>query len=133
MSAQSAILRACSHDPKPCEVNMGKGEILFTCAECYNASVYARRAERKTQLAEFWGKHAAEQAAAMRDAVATVGQRVQYFCPSMLGAYFGGITLTGRIVKNRNGVAIVKLDRPYNGQLSAAWHNGWKQVKEFSA
>jgi hypothetical protein len=128
MTAQDTILRACSHSPKPCEVNMLDGTTLAVCGECWNQSVYARRAERKTQLAEHWSKFAGEQEAAMRDAGASIGQRVQYFCPSMLGAYFGGLTLTGRIARNRNGVAIVKLDRPYNGQHSAAWHKGWKTI-----
>ena len=108
---------------------MGKGEILFTCANCYNASVYARRAERKLQLSEHWQGYSREQREAMREVGAVPGQRVTCFLPSMLGGYFGGITLAGRIVLNRNGVAIVKLDRPYNGAHSAAWHKGWKEVQ----
>lgn len=129
MNAQETILRACSHERKPCEVNMGHGEILHTCADCYNASVDARRQERKHQLSVHWNKYRAEQEKAMRAADAHVGQRVSYFCPSMLGAYFGGITVTGRIVLNRNQIAIVKLDRPYDGKTSTAWHNGWKEVR----
>lgn len=128
MSAQDTILRACQHERKPCEVNMGKGEVIFTCSDCYNASVYARRAERKLQLSEHWQGYSREQREAMREVGAEVGQLVTCFLPSMLGGYFGGITLTGRIVLNRNGVAIVKLDRPYNGAHSTTWHKGWKEV-----
>lgn len=108
---------------------MGRGEVLPVCSDCYNASVYARRAERKTQLAEHWRVFADKQKQSMRECGAQVGQRVTSFYPSMLGPYFGGLTLTGRIALNRNGIAIVKLDRPYNGQHSAAWHNGWKEVR----
>ena len=129
MGAQETILRACQHPHRPCEVNMGRGEVIHTCADCYNASVDARRRERKNQLAVFWNDFRAKQEKAMREANAHVGQRVSYFCPSMLGGFFGGLTLTGRIVLNRNLVAIVKLDRPYNGQKSCQWHNGWKEVQ----
>lgn len=54
MDAQTTILRACGHPTHPsrvCEVDMGKGERLRVCADCYNASVAARRAERKAYLA----------------------------------------------------------------------------------
>src|SRR5258708_31916024 len=126
MSAQDTILRACSHDRKPCEVNMGNGEVLNTCADCYNASVYARRAERKVQLAEHWTKYREEQADAMREAGAFVGQRVSYFCRSMLG--LGGITITGQIRANRNGIVVVRLDQIVDGKREASWNKGWHGV-----
>jgi hypothetical protein len=68
MNAQDTILRACQHERKPCEVNMGNGEVIFTCGDCYNASVYARRAERKVQLAEHWNAYRCAQQEAMREA-----------------------------------------------------------------
>lgn len=60
----------------------------------------------------------------MAEAGAFIGQRVQYFCRSMLG--FGGLLVTGQIVSNRNGVAVVKLDRAYDGKKQTEWNKGWR-------
>jgi len=128
MTAQDAILRACHHDTgNPCELDMGHGEKLNVCANCWNASVYARLEERKKQLAEHWRKYVWEQKKAMDEVGAFVGQRVQYFCRSMLG--LGGITITGRIVTNRNGVGVVRMDQIVDGKREAAWNKAWREVQ----
>lgn len=127
MNAQTAILRACQHPTSnPCEVNMGKGERLNVCSDCWNAGYRARKAERKQQLAEHWTQYRAEQACAMSEAGAKVGQRVQYFAASMLG--LGGILITGQIVTNRNGVAVIRLDSKYDGKRFTAWSKAWKEA-----
>jgi hypothetical protein len=126
VTAQDTILRACSHSHKPCDVNMGRGEILPVCAECWNQSVYARRTNRKAQLADHWRQYREEQSCAMREAGAVIGQRVSYFCRSMLG--FGGMTVTGRIAVNRNGIAVIRLDRIVDGKRQAAWSKGWRPI-----
>ncbi len=129
MPTQDEILRACDHsDRQRAETNMGRGEILKVCADCWNASVYARRQDRKLQLATHWQEYRTKQAEAMKAAGAEVGQRVQYFCPSMLGAFFGGITVKGIIRVNRNGVAYVQLDQASNGTRATEWNKGWKQA-----
>lgn len=47
------ILRDCCHDRgRDCEVDMGHGETLYVCCECWNRHVYARQEARKAQLAE---------------------------------------------------------------------------------
>ena len=52
MDVQETILRACSHEgERRSEVKMPGGEIIWVCCDCWNASVYARRAERKAALA----------------------------------------------------------------------------------
>jgi hypothetical protein len=127
MNAQDTILRACQHERKPCEVNMGNGEVVFTCGDCYNASVYARRAERKVQLAKHWDAYRCAQQEAMREAGASIGQRVSYFCPSMLG--LGGVTVTGQIRANRNGIAVIRLDQIVDGKREASWNKGWKEIR----
>lgn len=50
---QTEILRACTHrDKATCEVSRTREhEALMVCVDCWNAGVYARRAERKAQLA----------------------------------------------------------------------------------
>jgi len=106
---------------------MGRGEKLRVCVECYNASVYARRSERKTQLATYWSEYRMKQAEAMREVGAFAGQRVQYFCRSMLG--FCGVLITGRIRINRNGVAVVRLDRIVDGHKETEWSKAWKEVQ----
>lgn len=105
---------------------MGHGEKLTVCADCWNESVDARRAARKAQLSEHWEAYRVKQAGAMESAGAEVGQRVEYFAASMLGGYFGGITIRGTIVLNRNRIAVVKLDNPGHGPKYTAWHKGWK-------
>lgn len=51
MDTQETILRGCTHKAhSPCEVDMGAGETLAVCVDCWNAGVAARRAERKAQL-----------------------------------------------------------------------------------
>jgi len=126
MTAQDTILRACAHAPQSCEVNMGKGEIIRACSECWNQSVYARRAERKRELAAHWNEYRTRQTEAMREAGATFGQRVSYFCRSMLG--FGGVLVTGTIVANRNGIAVVRLDRIVDGHKQTEWTKAWRPM-----
>jgi hypothetical protein len=126
--AQDQILRTCNHERKPCDVNMGHGEVIKVCADCWNESVYARRRDRKTQLAEHWREYREKQAIALQSAGVAVGDRVQYFAPSMLGPAFGGIMFLGTIRRNRNGVAYVQLDRPSDGKRSTAWTHGWKKT-----
>ncbi len=88
--------------------------------------MYARRDERKAQLADHWKQYREAQAVAMAQAGQQIGQRVSYFCASMLG--IGGYLVTGTIKRNRNGVAIIKLDRPENGKTSTEWCKGWKVI-----
>jgi hypothetical protein len=129
MPTQDEILRACDHsDRQRAETNMGHGEIIPVCCDCWNASVQARRRDRKIQLAEYWAEHRTKQAEVMRKAGAEVGQRVQYFAPSMLGGFFGGITYKGTIRRNRNGVAYVQLDQASNGKRSTVWHVAWRPI-----
>jgi hypothetical protein len=126
---QDQILRACDHtDRQTSEVTMGHGEIIKVCCQCWNASVSARRNARKLQLAEHWTKYREAQAVAMHDADAHIGQRVQYFAASMLGAAFGGILVTGTIRVNRNAVAYVHLDRSFGGKKSTEWNKSWKGI-----
>jgi len=108
---------------------MGAGETLAVCVDCWNSSVYARRAARKSQLADHWKQFRNEQATEMLAAGASIGDRVSYFAPSMLGAAFGGLLITGQIVANRNGVAVVKLDRQHDGKTQTAWNKGWKHAR----
>ena len=127
MTAQEATLRACNHSPRPCEVNLGtnrKPEILHVCSDCWNASVVARRTERKAQLAEHWDAYRKAQAEAMQQVGQKVGDTVSYFCACMLG--IGGYVVTGTIKLNRNRIAVIKFDRPQNGKHSTEWAKGWK-------
>jgi hypothetical protein len=105
---------------------MGKGERLNVCADCWNRSVYARKAARKQQLAEHWQKYRAEQKVAMDAAGAQLGDSVQYFCRSMLG--FGGLLVTGTITANRNGIAVIRLDRIVDGKRFAQWNKAWNKA-----
>lgn len=126
-NAQEAILRECAHrEASRSEVDMGHGERLPVCVDCWNRSVQARKAGRKASLMKYWAEYAAAQSRAMAEVGASVGQRVERFFPSMLGEFFGGLTLHGRIIRNRNGVAIVKLDSPYNGKTTCSWSVGWR-------
>lgn len=126
MTIQETILRACNHLPADCEVNMGKREILHVCSECWNRSVTARLSERKQQLAAHWTQYATEQQAAMKAAGAEVGQRVSYFCASLLG--FGGFVVTGTITLNRNRIAVIRLDQKYQGRRFVEWSKGWRAL-----
>ena len=130
MTAQETILRACRHDTRiGADTDMGNGEIIRVCVDCWNASVQARRAARKVQLSNHWGEYRVKQAAEMRKVGAEIGQRVFYFAPSMLGAFFGGCTYHGRITRNRNDIAVVRLDAPSGGHRFTAWHVGWRAVQ----
>lgn len=129
MTTQQAILRACNHSHQPCEVNLGtnrKPEVINVCSECWNKSVYAARDERKAQLAEHWKKYREVQAAEMQAAGQREGDRVSYFCASLLG--IGGYVVTGVIKLNRNRIAIIKFDCPQNGKTSTEWAKGWKVI-----
>jgi hypothetical protein len=126
---QDDILRACQHtDRQTSEVKMTADEVIQVCTECWNASVAARRAARKVQLSDHWAKYRTEQAIAMREAGAEIGQRVSYFCRSMLG--FGGYSVLGTIVANRNRIAVVKLDHVQDGKTQTEWNKGWKPCKQ---
>jgi hypothetical protein len=128
MDAQETILRACQHPTSnPCEVNMGRGERLNVCADCWNAGYRARKAARKAQLADHWTKYREEQVCAMSEVSAQIGQRVQYFAASMLG--LGGFLITGQIVTNRNGIAVIRLDSKFDGKRYTAWHRAWKEAQ----
>lgn len=63
MNAQDTILHACKHEHTPCHVKMPNGTTLDVCCDCWNASVYARRAERR----EARNKARRERNQAMRD------------------------------------------------------------------
>jgi hypothetical protein len=54
------------------------------------------------------------------------GQKVSYFCMSLLG--IGGYVVTGTIKRNRNGIAVIKFDRPQSGKTSTEWARGWKVI-----
>lgn len=128
MNAQETILRNCQHtDRQRSDVDMGHGERLPVCCHCWNASVQARRADRKKQLAEYWSKYSEKQEKAMAEVGAKCGQRVAYFCRSMLG--LGGFSVTGTLVRNRNGVVVVKLDRKYDGKTQTEWNKGWRVMQ----
>ena len=45
MTTQERIISECTHNRKSCETSAGA-----CCTDCWNASVAARRAERKAQL-----------------------------------------------------------------------------------
>ena len=129
MTRQDEILRGCNHlGGQTCEVSMPRGEVLSVCSECWNASVYVRRAERKQQLANHWKEYREAQAVAMENAGAHVGQRVHFFAASMLGPMFGGLVVTGTIRVNHNGVCYVRLDRPANGKKTTEWNRAWKSI-----
>lgn len=129
MTAQDRILRACNHPDGPrSEVDMGKGEIIMVCLDCWNRSVTARKAERKAQLADHWQQIAREQATEMQKAGATIGQRVSYFAPAMIG--LGGMLITGTIKLNRNGVAVVRMDSKCNGRRETEWTKAWKHWRD---
>ena len=53
-----------------------------------------------------------------------VGDRVSYFCRSMLG--FGGFSVTGTVKKRKK--FYVALDHPFDGKKSAHLTNGWKHI-----
>jgi hypothetical protein len=128
MDAQEIILRNCQHtDRQRSDVDMGQGERLLVCCDCWNAGVTARRADRKAQLAEHWRNYREAQTKAMAEVGARPGQHVHYFCRSML--LLGGIDVTGTIALNRNGVAVVKLDRKYDGKTQTTWNKGWRPIQ----
>lgn len=119
---QTEILQSCAHSPKPIETSGG----IRCCVECWNAGTVARKQTRKAQLAEFWQKESDKQSCAMSEHGAQVGDLVSYFAASMLGPAFGGLRLTGQIIRNRNGYCVVKLDTRHEGKLQAPWNRGWK-------
>jgi hypothetical protein len=49
---QEQVLRACNHAEKTCEVSFRRGETFHVCGDCWNASVKARREDRKAELAQ---------------------------------------------------------------------------------
>jgi hypothetical protein len=127
MTTQQNILRACSHASRPCEVNLGtnrKPEVIFVCSDCWNTSVYAAQDERKAQLAKHWQQVREAQDAEMVAAGQKIGDRVSYFCASLLG--IGGYLVTGKITRNRNGIAVIKFDSPQQGKHSGQWCKGWR-------
>ena len=127
MSIQVDILRACNHTDRPrSEVLIRKGETILTCTPCWNESVHARRAERKQQLAAHWQQERERQDREMQAVGATIGQKVYYFAPSMLGGFFGGITVTGTIARNRNQIAVIRLDEKHNGERYTQWTKAWR-------
>lgn len=90
--------------------------------------MYAARDERKAQLADHWKKYREVQAAAMQQAGHKAGDKVSYFCMSLLG--IGGYRVTGTIKLNRNNIAIIKFDHPQNGKHSTEWAKGWKVIAQ---
>lgn len=127
--SQLDILRACNHTDRPrSEVLIRKGETLLVCTPCWNESVYTRRAERKQQLAGHWQAYREQQDREMLAAGATIGQRVYYFAPSMLG--LGGITVRGTITRNRNQIAVVRLDAKFDGRRYTEWTKAWRLARD---
>ena len=53
-----------------------------------------------------------------------IGDRVSYFCRSLIG--FGGITITGTVKKRKR--YYVSLDIPFNNKKTAHLTKGWKQI-----
>lgn len=129
MTTQQTILRSCSHASRPCEVNMGRGEVITVCSDCWNRSVYAARDERKAQLAAHWNTVREAQDTALLSAGQKIGDRVSYFCASMLG--IGGYIVTGTIKRNRNGIAVIRFDHPQQGKHSTEWCKGWKVMQPY--
>jgi hypothetical protein len=52
MDTQTAIILGCTHPTGRACVDVGGGRLVDCCTACWNASVTARRAARKAQLAE---------------------------------------------------------------------------------
>ena len=125
VNAQDSILRACQHsDRQHDEVQMEHGETLQVCCDCWNASVAARRAERKAQLAEFWQRERTKQTCAMNAVGARPGDRVHIFLHNSLILFYT-LELVGTIKLNRNSIAVIKLDAPYQGRAFVPWSKEW--------
>jgi len=54
-----------------------------------------------------------------------VGDKVSYFCRSMIG--FGGITIVGTVKKRKQ--FYVSLDIPFNNKKTAHLTKAWKQIE----
>jgi len=122
---QLRILRACQHvDVMRCGVRVSATELLDVCLPCIHAGREAFDAGRKAYLAAWWHSQASVQSTAMKDCQVDIGMRVQRFCPSMLG--FGGVTLTGTVTRNRNGMAVVRMDAKCSGRRFDTWNRGWR-------
>jgi hypothetical protein len=129
LAKQEAILRACQHrDRTLCGVRVSAAELLYVCLPCIHAGREVYDAGRKAYLAAWWHSQASVQSSAMKDCQVAIGIRVQRFCCAMLG--FGGVTLTGIVVKNRNGMAVVRMDAKCNGRRFTHWDRSWKPVKD---
>jgi hypothetical protein len=126
---QLSILRSCGHrDRTLCGVRVSSSELLEVCLPCIHLGRAAFDAGRKAYLKAYWHSQASIQDSALKDCHLAIGMRVQRFCPSMLG--FGGMTLTGKLVRNRNGIAVVRMDATLNGKRFTGWDYGWRPVKD---
>ncbi len=52
-AAANHILEECQHGDATCEVSHPDGRTLHVCCDCWNRHIYARRAARKQELAEW--------------------------------------------------------------------------------
>lgn len=100
MTTQSAIIHACSHEPKSCETTAGR-----CCSACWNASVYARRAERKAALAASLAAGKAEGARYWEARGIRVGQAVYRTARHMLNP-MAAVRVSGVACVNRGGAYV---------------------------
>lgn len=116
MSASTDIILACAHERRTSEVNLGGGRgVVWCCCDCWNASVYARRADmaRDREAAKDRGRtYWAARGIA-------VGETVGAFAASMFG--IGGMSCRGVAKVGRSGAYVVS--KAQAGQLDPDfWH-----------
>lgn len=128
LAREACVYQSCTHrDRSVIHVWLSKREYVV-CRECLHAGRAICDASRKEYLAAYWRSKASIQSTQLKDCQVSIGMRVQRFCPSMLG--LGGMTLTGTLVKNRNGIAVVRMDQKCNGKRFTCWDYGWRERKD---
>lgn len=100
MTRQTEIIRACTHEPKPCDTTAG-----LCCSDCWNASVYARRADRRAELAASLAAGKLEGARYWEARGVRVGQTVYRVARSMLNP-LATVRVEGRACVNRGGAYV---------------------------
>lgn len=119
MKLQEKIIRDCKHPGATSEVRLTDGSTVNCCCECWNASVYARRAAQKADNAVA----AAEGAAWWAARGIKVGDKVTRVAVSMLGPMFGSMRVVGKAKAGRNGAYVTC--GAQRGQLAP---EGWEKA-----